>query len=116
MLFFFSYLRKVHEREKRKYVCHLCGGKWTRGSNLTKHLVNKHQIYVPDCYNRYSYIRGEDGMYRMQLVRFEAVADEGVDPHAAAVHVEHQQVLRFYLFITFKIRITPRSPIIGQCP
>ncbi|EDO31783.1 predicted protein, partial [Nematostella vectensis] len=59
--------------ELAKYECHLCGARYTRGTGLTSHLKAKHKFRWPAGHPRFRYKEHEDGIWRLQTVRFESV-------------------------------------------
>ena len=46
---------------------------FTRGSNLTLHLKNKHKFKWPSGHARFRYKLHDDGFYRLQTVRYESI-------------------------------------------
>lgn len=43
---------------------------------MTKHLIETHQLQLPSGHKRFHYTQDEDGCYRLQMVRYEAVDEE----------------------------------------
>ena len=67
---------KAHQREhdlreagiaKRRFQCHVCLKEFTRGTNLTSHLKNNHNVKWPEGLKRFKYVLYEDGFYRLQV-------------------------------------------------
>ncbi|XP_033107140.1 histone H4 transcription factor-like [Anneissia japonica] len=58
---------------KACYSCHLCDKKFTRGFSLTKHLKGIHKLKWPAGHSRFRYKCYDDGLYRLQTVRYESV-------------------------------------------
>ena len=48
------------------YCCHLCRGRYQRGTYITSHLKRDHK------HTRCRYRRDHDGMFRLQTIRFKA--------------------------------------------
>ncbi|KAK3752984.1 hypothetical protein QZH41_016288, partial [Actinostola sp. cb2023] len=63
--------------ELAKYECHLCATRYTRGTGLTQHLKTKHKFLWPSGHPRFRYTwpykEHEDGIWRLQTVRFESL-------------------------------------------
>lgn len=60
------------ENSNSRYVCHICNQTYSRGFGLTKHLKKKHNFSWPSGHPRFRYIEYEDGLFRLQMVRFES--------------------------------------------
>lgn len=60
----------------RWYCCHECPIKYRKSYRLTKHLLETHQLQLPSGHKRFHYTQDEDGCYRLQMVRYEAVDEE----------------------------------------
>lgn len=56
-----------------RYECHICEKRYSRGTGLTKHLKKQHTFRWPAGHTRFRYKEHDDGMYRLQTVRFESV-------------------------------------------
>lgn len=56
-----------------RYECHVCGQRYTRGSGLTNHLKKKHKFSWPAGHPRFRYKECDDGICRLQTVRFESL-------------------------------------------
>ncbi|CAB3986420.1 Histone H4 transcription factor [Paramuricea clavata] len=56
-----------------RYECHICCVRYTRGTALTKHLKKQHTFRWPAGHKRFRYKEDNDGIYRLQTVRFESV-------------------------------------------
>lgn len=56
-----------------RYECHVCGQRYTRGSGLTNHLKKKHRFSWPAGHPRFRYKECDDGICRLQTVRFESL-------------------------------------------
>lgn len=61
------------KKEKKSYGCHLCSKIYQRGFLLTKHLKHKHNYSWPSGHPRFRYIEHEDGLHRLQMVRFQSI-------------------------------------------
>lgn len=57
----------VHENTKQIYECHICTKKFTRGNNLSRHLLKTHKLVIPRGKTRFVYKRDADDVYRVQL-------------------------------------------------
>ncbi|CAH1793121.1 unnamed protein product [Owenia fusiformis] len=56
-----------------KYGCHLCDQSVSSGTKLTYHLKTKHNFKWPSGHRRFRYKLDEDGVHRLQTVRYESV-------------------------------------------
>lgn len=66
--------RRVHANEvDPMYCCHICNFRYSRGFLLTKHLVSKHSFQWPSGHCRFRYKLHEDGLYRLETVRYESL-------------------------------------------
>ncbi|KAG8223150.1 hypothetical protein J437_LFUL000573 [Ladona fulva] len=66
--------RKVHGNQvDPMYCCHICDARYFRGFLLTRHLVNKHSFQWPSGHSRFRYKLHEDGLYRLETVRYESL-------------------------------------------
>ncbi|XP_017755596.1 PREDICTED: histone H4 transcription factor-like [Eufriesea mexicana] len=70
------HIERVHSMQVRWYCCHECPIKYRKSYRLTKHLIETHQLQLPSGHTRFQYIHDEDGCYRLQMVRYEAVEEE----------------------------------------
>ncbi|XP_071957799.1 histone H4 transcription factor-like [Antedon mediterranea] len=69
-----SHITSVHKLNgKACYSCHLCDKIYTRGFGLTKHLKGVHKLKWPAGHSRFRYKLYDDGLYRLQTVRYESV-------------------------------------------
>lgn len=69
-----SHFRRCHsDIEEKRYMCHVCEAKFTRGTRLTKHLKDKHRFKWPSGHVRFRYKEHEDGFLRLQTVRYESI-------------------------------------------
>jgi len=69
-----SHMQTQHSKKKKKsYGCHLCNSVYLRGFLLTRHLKQKHNYSWPSGHPRFRYIEHEDGLHRLQMVRFQSV-------------------------------------------
>lgn len=71
-------LRRHYQKEHlkidpKKYCCHICNLRFTQGGRLTRHLKNKHKFKWPSGFSRFRYKEHEDGLYRLQTVRYESL-------------------------------------------
>jgi len=74
------HIERVHSLEVRWYCCHECPIKYRKSYRLTKHLKEAHRLQLPSGHTRFHYTQDEDGCYRLQMVRYEAVDEENVSP------------------------------------
>ncbi|XP_071639200.1 histone H4 transcription factor [Temnothorax longispinosus] len=74
------HLERVHSVMMRWYCCHECPIKYRKSYSLTKHLIEAHQLQLPSGHKRFHYTQNEDGCYRVQMVRYEAVDEENMSP------------------------------------
>lgn len=74
------HVERVHSLAVRWYCCHECPIKYRKSYRLTKHLIEAHQLQLPSGHKRFHYTQDEDGCYRLQMVRYEAVDEENVSP------------------------------------
>ncbi|XP_046400207.1 histone H4 transcription factor [Ischnura elegans] len=66
--------RKVHANQVHPmYCCHICDRRYGRGHNLTQHLLNSHSFQWPSGHSRFRYKLHEDGLYRLETVRYESL-------------------------------------------
>ncbi|KAK0074127.1 hypothetical protein PV325_008739 [Microctonus aethiopoides] len=72
------HIERVHRSEVRWYCCHECPQKYRKSYSLTKHLIDAHSLQWPNGHKRFQYTRDDDGCYRLQMVRYEAI-DEDAD-------------------------------------
>ncbi|XP_071844135.1 histone H4 transcription factor-like isoform X1 [Apostichopus japonicus] len=71
-------LRRHYQKEHlnldpKKYCCHICQQRFTQGGKLTHHLKRKHKFKWPSGFSRFRYKEHEDGLYRLQTVRYESL-------------------------------------------
>ncbi|KAL0270520.1 UNVERIFIED_CONTAM: hypothetical protein PYX00_007906 [Menopon gallinae] len=59
--------------DRFQYCCHICPKKYKRGGELTIHLKAQHSYRWASGHSRFKYIRGDDGSYRLQTVRYESI-------------------------------------------
>ncbi|XP_012526497.1 histone H4 transcription factor [Monomorium pharaonis] len=74
------HVERVHSLAVRWYCCHECPIKYRKSYRLTKHLTEAHRLQLPSGHKRFHYTQDEDGYYRLQMVRYEAVDEENVSP------------------------------------
>ncbi|KAH0808797.1 hypothetical protein GEV33_013995 [Tenebrio molitor] len=55
------------------YECHNCKKQFIRGGLLTKHLMKVHNYHWPSGHSRFRYKEDQDGIYRLQTVRYETL-------------------------------------------
>lgn len=79
-IFYYRHIERAHGLETRWYCCHECPIKYQKSYRLTKHLIETHQLQLPSGHKRFHYIRDQDGCYRLQMVRYEAVDEENISP------------------------------------
>ncbi|EDV26193.1 uncharacterized protein TRIADDRAFT_23582 [Trichoplax adhaerens] len=85
-----AHYAKEHEAEmaSARYACHICGCRYTRGYSLTSHLKKKHHFEWPGSLSRLIYSQCDDGMYRLQTVRYESVelqVDQNKENHQSVI-------------------------------
>lgn len=69
-----KHISRVHEGQHEPlYCCHLCDRRFQRGASLTKHVFREHDLRWPSGHKRFRYHQHEDGLYRLQLVRYESL-------------------------------------------
>lgn len=78
IILFYRHIERVHRSEVRWYCCHECPLKYRKSYSLTKHLIDAHSLQWPNGHKRFQYTRDDDGCYRLQMVRYEAI-DEDAD-------------------------------------
>ena len=66
------HVAQVHRDEGRRYCCHLCERRFLRGHYLTKHLARAHLFRAPPGHSRFRYKLDDDGMFRVETIRFES--------------------------------------------
>lgn len=59
--------KHVHENKKQMYACHMCFKSFTRGNNLSRHLIKYHDLSIPVGKTRFVYRRDADGLFRVTL-------------------------------------------------
>ncbi|XP_060517215.1 histone H4 transcription factor-like [Cylas formicarius] len=64
---------KVHNKPRTKYQCHVCQKIFQRGGYLTSHLMKMHEFHWPSGHSRFRYLKGPDGICRLQTVRYESL-------------------------------------------
>ncbi len=74
-----NHISKIHRQEGQLYLCHLCEKRFQRGYYLTRHLKSAHKLNWPSGHSRFRYKREDDGLFRLQNVRFEGVEIAGLD-------------------------------------
>ncbi|XP_076166637.1 histone H4 transcription factor [Ptiloglossa arizonensis] len=70
------HVERVHGMQVRWYCCHECPIKYRKSYGLTKHLIEAHRLQLPSGHTRFQFTHDEDGCYRLQMVRYEAVEEE----------------------------------------
>ncbi|XP_072385195.1 histone H4 transcription factor-like [Diabrotica undecimpunctata] len=68
-----SHYVKKHDSAGLVYECHCCKKKFKRGTYLTKHLTKLHNYHWPSGHSRFKYRKDEDGVHRLQTVRYESL-------------------------------------------
>ncbi|CAG9859576.1 unnamed protein product [Phyllotreta striolata] len=64
---------KKHDSVGAIYECHCCKKKLKRGRYLTRHLMKRHNFHYPSGHSRFRYQKEEDGIYRLETVRYESL-------------------------------------------
>ncbi|CAG2177221.1 unnamed protein product [Oppiella nova] len=62
---FSKHHKETHLAIKCEYVCNVCQKAFSRGNNLTRHLISIHKYALPDGSSRFQYTKQEDGSYRL---------------------------------------------------
>ncbi len=65
------HVAQTHNKEGSRYCCHFCDARFLRGHYLTKHLSRRHNYRPPSGHSRLKYKLDDDGLYRVQTLRFE---------------------------------------------
>ncbi|VEN59881.1 unnamed protein product [Callosobruchus maculatus] len=68
-----SHYKKKHDQSAPIFECHTCKKKLKRGQFLTKHLMKIHNYHWPSGHSRFRYRKDQDGIYRLQTVRYESL-------------------------------------------
>ncbi|XP_078036291.1 histone H4 transcription factor [Augochlora pura] len=95
------HIERVHGAQIRWYCCHECPIKYRKSYRLTKHLIEAHRFQLPSGHTRFQYTHDDDGCYRLQMVRYEAV-DEENNPSATQSKVQNKK---------YNIRLNKNSAI-----
>ncbi|XP_012281812.1 histone H4 transcription factor [Orussus abietinus] len=74
------HIERAHCLEIRWYCCHECPIKYRKSYRLTKHLKEAHHLQLPNGHKRFQYTRDDDGCYRLQMVRYESIDEDGNAP------------------------------------
>ncbi|XP_014484535.1 PREDICTED: histone H4 transcription factor [Dinoponera quadriceps] len=96
------HFERAHSMVIRWYCCHECPIKYRTSARLTKHLTEAHQLQLPTGHKRFHYKQDEDGYYRIQMVRYEAVDEENVSPVEEAKEVPDKK---------YKIELSHTAPL-----
>jgi len=65
-----KHVKTVHEEEPRPvFECHVCGkgSRFSRGNNLSRHLLRQHRLTPPFGQSRFKFSAGTDGIFRVQF-------------------------------------------------
>ncbi|KAF7492585.1 Histone H4 transcription factor [Sarcoptes scabiei] len=49
------HIRIQHFKEQMIFACHLCPNEYSRGNNLSRHLIGKHHLKIADGWSRFTY-------------------------------------------------------------
>lgn len=60
-----SHMRQYHQDTANVYLCHECDRRFTRGNNLTRHLLSIHSYSLKPGQSRFKYVRDDDGIFRL---------------------------------------------------
>ncbi|XP_015782882.1 histone H4 transcription factor [Tetranychus urticae] len=60
-----KHMKRFHQSTMNEYLCHECDKKFTRGNNLTRHLVTIHGYTLKPGQSRFNYVRDNDGVYTL---------------------------------------------------
>ena len=74
-MLYLRHIEKVHRFVIRWYCCHECPIRYRKSYRLTRHLIDAHHLQWLSGHKRFQYILEDDGCYRLQTVRYEAVDD-----------------------------------------
>ncbi|XP_071806643.1 histone H4 transcription factor-like [Asterias amurensis] len=66
-------MRNHGDEKKQPYECHVCNTRYSCGATLTRHLKMKHKFKWPSGHSRFRYKKQDDGLYRLQTVRYESL-------------------------------------------
>jgi uncharacterized Zn-finger protein len=64
---FSKHHKEIHLAIKCEYVCNECDKKFSRGNNLTRHLITIHKYSLPIGCSRFQYKKQEDGTFRLDV-------------------------------------------------
>ena len=56
---------RLHDRN-HEYLCHICSKVYTRGNNLSRHLINQHALSPPEGQSKFKYRLVNDGIYILE--------------------------------------------------
>lgn len=59
--------KEVHEDTKSVYACNECSKTFSRGNNLTRHLVTTHKYTLPPGQSKFQYQKQADGSHRLVM-------------------------------------------------
>lgn len=68
-----AHYTKVHTESPQEYRCHICDKRYNRGASLTVHLKRAHSYRWASGQSRFRYIKDENGVRRLQTVRYESM-------------------------------------------
>lgn len=60
-----KHIKQVHQSIVTEYVCHECKKKYTRGNNLTRHLISAHDYQLPPGESKFFYLKQNDGTFQL---------------------------------------------------
>ncbi|RWS28032.1 hypothetical protein B4U80_01665 [Leptotrombidium deliense] len=61
-----KHIKQEHQSITSEYLCHECKKKFTRGNNLTRHLITIHKYSLKEGQSKFCYSRQADGFYRLE--------------------------------------------------
>ncbi|XP_054011388.1 histone H4 transcription factor [Hylaeus anthracinus] len=96
------HVERVHDKQVRWYCCHECPIKYRKSYRLTKHLIEAHRLQLPSGHTKFQYTHNEDGCYRLQMVRYEAVEEDSDSSIHSQTKIEEKK---------YKIKLNKNSSI-----
>ncbi|XP_022919016.1 histone H4 transcription factor [Onthophagus taurus] len=84
------------------YECHCCLKRFSRGNQLTKHLISVHDYHWPSGHSRFRYKEDTDGILRLQTVRYESleVTQEMIESNNQNSTTDPKRASKHYVLMT----------------